>query len=41
MKTTEIGFKRTALGWYNVIMVATGAKYNVSPAVFHATLGVS
>ncbi|MDW0110441.1 hypothetical protein [Sporosarcina aquimarina] len=35
MTNNQITYKRTAIGWFNVTLVETGAIINVSPVVFY------
>ncbi|WP_153733484.1 hypothetical protein [Sporosarcina obsidiansis] len=41
MKTTEIGFRKTIVGWYNVVLIENGAEYNVSRELFLELTGAS
>lgn len=41
MTNNQITYKRTAVGWFNVTLVETGAILNVSPSVFYEAIGVS
>lgn len=41
MINTQISYRRTIVGWYNITLVETGATYNVEPQRFHEITGVS
>lgn len=41
METTQIMYRKSIVGWFNVTLVETGAIYNVEPRRFIEITGVS
>lgn len=41
MNSTQISYRKTIVGWYNVTLVETGATYNVQPQRFIEITGAS
>lgn len=41
MNSTQINYRKTVTGWFNVSIVGTGATYNVTPELFYAITGAS
>ena len=41
MENTQITYKKSIVGWFNVTLIETGATYNVEPQRFNEITGAS